>query len=72
MRTSQIFTISALVITATFFGVLSVFGLPESVMGWVVSDVILGTIIYINYLIIAATNNSNKTSLYGIGKKVIA
>lgn len=72
MKTRKVFTISALVITATFFSVLSVFGLPESIMGWFVSDVILGTIIYINYLVIATTHKSHKTSLYGIGKKAIA
>lgn len=53
MKTSQIFIISAIVISITFFGVLSVFDLPESVTDWFISDVILGAILYINYLVIA-------------------
>lgn len=72
MKTSQIFAISALAISAMFFTVLSLFGLPESVVEWFVSDVILGTIIYINYLVIAAAYNSKKISVYSTEKKIVA
>lgn len=70
MRTSQIFIISALAISAMFFSVLSLFGLPESVIEWFVSDIILGTIIYINYLVIAVTYNSKKINAYSTEKKI--
>lgn len=72
MKTSQIFAISAIVITGTFFGILSMFGLPESVMEWVISDVILGTILYLGYLVIAMTSNPSKSRMYRPGKKVTA
>ncbi|PSJ17766.1 C4-dicarboxylate ABC transporter [Nitrosomonas supralitoralis] len=72
MKTSQIFAISAVVITATFFGILSVFDLPESMTQWVISDIILGAILYINYLVIVMLSNTSKTRTYYPSKKVIA
>ncbi len=62
MKTGQIFAISAIVISAIFFGVLSVFDLPHSVMDWVISDVILGIILYLSYLaIVMVYGPSRKT-----------
>ncbi len=61
MKTNQIFILSAIMITTAFFGVLSVFELPHTVMEWVVSDTILGVILYFNYLVIAMNQNSTKT-----------
>jgi hypothetical protein len=72
MKTNQIFIISAIVITATFFGALSVFDLPESVTDWFISDVILGTVLYINYLVIAMLSDSPKSRMHYARKKVIA
>ena len=72
MKTSQIFVVSAIVITATFFGILSIFDLPESVTDWFISDVILGAILYINYLVIAVLSNASTTRRSYAGKKVTA
>ena len=46
MKTGHIFVISALVISSTFFGILSLYNLPESVTEWVISDIILGAVLY--------------------------
>ncbi|SEF54748.1 C4-dicarboxylate ABC transporter [Nitrosomonas ureae] len=70
MKTNQIFVISAIVITTTFFGALSVFDLPESVTDWLISDVILGAILYINYLVIAMLSDSPKSRMHYTRKKV--
>lgn len=72
MKTSQVFVISALLISTTFFGVLSLFGLPESVVEWFISDVILGAILYINYLVIAIAHGASKANIYSSHKKVTA
>lgn len=72
MKTSQIFVISALIISSTFLGILSLFDLPESVTEWVISDIILGAVLYLNYLAIAMATNSSKTRTYYPGKKVTA
>ncbi|MBA3755114.1 MAG: C4-dicarboxylate ABC transporter [Nitrosomonas sp.] len=60
MKTSQIFIISAIIISGTFFGVLSLFELPQSVTEWVISDTILGVILYVSYLVIAMVSGSSK------------
>ncbi len=60
MKTSQIFIISAIIISGTFFGVLSLFELPQSVTEWVISDAILGVILYLSYLVIAMVSGSSK------------
>lgn len=70
MKTSQIFIISALIISGTFFGVLSVFELPQSTMEWVVSDAILGVILYLSYLVIAMVFGSSRTKTLYSPKKV--
>ena len=72
MKTGHIFIISALVISTTFFGVLSMFNLPESATEWVISDIILGTILYVNYLVIDMSSSSNKTKTHYSSKKVTA
>lgn len=71
MKTSQIFIISALIISVTFFGILSMFELPKSAMEWVVSDIILGAILYLSYLVMAMIGRSSKTR-YDAGRKVAA
>ena len=53
MSTSQIFIISAMVLGGTFLGIMSIFDLPQSVAGWVISDIILAA--YLGYLFITKT-----------------
>lgn len=72
MKTSHIFVLSALVITGAYFGFLSFFELPETTTEWVLSDIILGVILYVNYLAIAMAHGSSKTSKYYSEKKVTA
>lgn len=72
MKTGHIFVISALVISGTFFGVLSLFNLPESATEWVISDIILGTVLYVNYLIIVMGTGSSKSRVHYSSKKVTA
>lgn len=71
MKTSHIFALSALVITGVYFGVLSLFELPETTMEWVISDIILGAILYVNYLVIAMTYGASKTRKYHSEKKLL-
>ncbi|MBL8498643.1 C4-dicarboxylate ABC transporter [Nitrosomonas sp. JL21] len=72
MKTSQVFAMSAVVITTTFFGILSIFELPQSVMDWVISDIILGIILYLGYLGAVVVSGPSKTRLYDSAKKVTA
>lgn len=62
MKTNQFVTLTALIIIGMFFGISSMFNIPDSVMGWIISDVILGTILYINYLVIGFVRKSSKKS----------
>jgi hypothetical protein len=52
MTTNQIFTLTALVISGVFFGILFMVGLPQSILEWVVTDGALAVILYISYLAI--------------------
>ncbi len=72
MKTSQIFAISAVIISVTFFGILSLFELPQSVMEWVISDVILGIILYLGYLATVMVYGPSRTKTYYSTKKVTA
>lgn len=63
MKTSQIFIISALILSIVFFGVLSLFDLPHSMAEWLISDVVLGIILYMSYLVIAMKQSTSKTEL---------
>mgnify|MGYP001025618233 FL=1 len=60
MSTNHIFIISALVISGVFFGILSLFGLPQTIIEWVITDGALAVILYISYLIIALMNGTSK------------
>ena len=71
MKTSQIFIIAAIIISGTFFGVLSLFELPQSTAEWIISDVILGVVLYLSYLVIAMLSGSSKI-LHFSSKKVAA
>jgi hypothetical protein len=63
MKTSQIFIISAIIISGTFFGILSLFELPQSVTEWVISDIILGVILYLSYLVVGMISGSSKNKV---------
>lgn len=71
MKTSYIFVVSALVISTTFLSVLFLFGLPESIMEWLISDIILGAVLYINYLLIVMAHSSNKVKMYAEKKVAV-
>ncbi|MBX3616025.1 C4-dicarboxylate ABC transporter [Nitrosomonas sp.] len=60
MSTHHIFIISALVISGVFFGILSMFGLPQTIIGWVITDGALAMILYISYLVIASIRKISK------------
>jgi hypothetical protein len=70
MKTSQIFIILALVMGGTFLGIMSIFDLPQSVAGWVISDIVLAT--YLGYLLITFVRGSPKTKVQHFSKKVTA
>ena len=72
MKTSHVFAVSAVVISITFFGVLSIFELPQSLMEWVISDIILGIILYLGYLGMVMVGGSSRTRQYDSTKKVTA
>ncbi len=57
MNTVQVFVVWAVILSSVFFGVLSFFNL--STIEWIVSDAILGFILYLSYLLIASFG-SNK------------
>ena len=70
MKTSHIFVLSALVISGTFFGVLSLFESPETVIEQVTLDIILGSILYVGYLVFGMTYSSSKTRKHYPVRKV--
>ncbi len=60
MSTNHIFIISALVISAVFFGILSMFGLPQTIIEWVITDGALAIILYVSYLVIVSIKGVSK------------
>ena len=58
MKTSQMFIVVAIAIISLFFGILSMFGMPTSLMEWIISDIALGAILFISYLVIASRYGS--------------
>ncbi len=60
MSTSHIFIISALVISGVFFGILSMFGLPQTIIEWVITDGALAIILYVSYLVIVSIKGVSK------------
>ena len=70
MKTSQIFIISTIIIGVTFFAVMSLFELPQSMMGWVLSDIILA--LYLGYLAVTFIKDSANAKVQYPAKKVIA
>ncbi len=68
MSTSQIFIISAMVLCGTFLGIMSIFDLPQSVAGWVISDIILAA--YLGYLFITFIRGKSKTKVEHSSRRV--
>jgi hypothetical protein len=60
MKTSQIFIISIIIIGVTFFGIMTVFELPQLMMGWVLSDIILA--LYAGYLVVTFIKDPPQSS----------
>lgn len=63
MKINKLLVASSLTISGVFFGVLSLLNLPESVTEWVISDIMLGAILYVNYLVIALAHSSSSTRM---------
>lgn len=57
MNTIQVFVLWAVILSSIFFGILSYFNL--STIEWIVSDAILGFVLYLSYLLVASFG-SNK------------
>ena len=70
MKAVPVFIIASVILTGVFFGILSLFNLPHSWAEWIVSDIILGIILYLSYLVIAAFS-SDKTKTHFPLKKHI-
>lgn len=62
MKKTQIFIISSVLISSIFTVILALYEIPQTTMDWVLSEIILGVIIYINYLVIAVTLSSSKVN----------
>ncbi len=60
MTTNQIFSIAAFAIIGVFIGVLFMFGLPQSILEWVITDGALAIILYIAYLAIGGLRGTSK------------
>ncbi|WMJ07426.1 C4-dicarboxylate ABC transporter [Nitrosomonas sp. sh817] len=72
MKTNQLVMLTVFIISGIFFGILSLFDLPASVTEWIISDVILGVILYISYLVITFTYGSSQRSGYRSNKRIYA
>lgn len=70
MKTSYIFILSVLAISGTFSGVMSLFESPETVIEQVTLDIILGSILYVGYLVFAMIYSSSKTRKHYPANKV--
>lgn len=57
MKVFQLFIAAAVILTGVLFGISSWFGLSLSITQWIVSDIILGAVLYLGYLVAAAYNS---------------
>ncbi|UJP05877.1 MAG: C4-dicarboxylate ABC transporter [Nitrosomonas sp.] len=64
MTTNQVFLIVALLIAGVFFGGLSMVGLPQSLMEWVITDGVFAVSLYISYLVVAAIKGPSKPKFH--------
>jgi hypothetical protein len=70
MKPSQIFILLTIVIGGAFVGIMSAFDLPQSVAGWVISDIVLA--VYLGYLLFTFVRGSSDPSVEHFSKKVTA
>ena len=70
MKPSQIFILLTIVIGGAFLGIMSAFDLPQSVAGWVISDIVLA--VYLGYLLFTFVRGSSDISVEHFSKKVTA
>ena len=70
MKPSQIFILLTIDIGGAFLGIMSVFDLPQSVAGWVISDIVLA--VYLGYLLFTFVRGSSNISVEHFSKKVTA
>lgn len=68
MKIFQLFIISTTILTGVLFGISSWFGLSLSTTEWIVSDIILGTILYLAYLVVAAYSSYKTRASYSLNK----
>jgi len=60
MKSGQTFFVIALSISFIILGVLSIFAFPETVADWIVSDIILGSVLYLTYLVSALIQSTKR------------
>ncbi|SFM15626.1 hypothetical protein [Nitrosomonas communis] len=60
MKTKHVFLTVAASVSIIFFSVLSIIGFPKSMEGWIVSDVILGVILYLSYLVVVPARDTSR------------
>lgn len=64
MKTSVTFIIFVTIISGAFFGILSMMSAsPQSIMEWIISDALLGIILYLGYLVSGIMSSSSKTRI---------
>ena len=68
MKTFQLFVVSAVILTGILFGISSWFGLSPSATEWIVSDIIIGAILYLIYLVAAASSPYKTRAGYSLNK----
>ena len=68
MKVFQLFIVAAAILTGVLFGLSSWLGLSLSTTEWIVSDIILGTVLYLGYLVVAAFNSYKIRTGYPLNK----
>lgn len=61
MRNSQVLIFSAMIFAIAFYNLMVTFELPESMMGWVLSDLVLS--LYVSYLLDTFIRGSIKAKM---------
>jgi hypothetical protein len=62
MKTNQMLITFVIVVSGICFGVLSIVELPQFTTELVITDIILGAILYLSYLVAGMLRNSSKTT----------
>ena len=68
MKTFQLFLVAAFILTGVLFGIASWFGLSMSTTEWVFSDIIIGTVLYLSYLVAATSSPYLTKANYSLNK----